>query len=195
MPSLYKRILLIFMLIFDLLLISADILLYHSLSISKIWIILIIAIVVFMIIFEEKRERLLTASIIGILFATTIFSGMYTYKTFGSEQSIAAIQGYIAIVYQKKPYYMIPVEQLGFRTMNIGNSFICQKDQDCNSLSNILNDCYPRKKVKQIEKLSDKKDIKLFLVRLSDIYNSEDIETHYIYVHEKANYAWFDTKY
>lgn len=79
--------------------------------------------------------------------------------------------------------------------MNIGNSFICQKDQDCNSLSNILNDCYPRKKVKQIEKLSDKKDIKLFLVRLSDIYNSEDIETHYIYVHEKANYAWFDTKY
>ena len=114
MSSLYKRIILIFMLIFDLLLISADILLYHSLSISKIWIILIIAMIVFMIIFEEKRERLLTMSIIGILFATTIFSGMYTYKTFGTEQSIAAIQGYIAIVYQKKPYYMIPVEQLGF---------------------------------------------------------------------------------
>ena len=102
MSSLYKRIILIFMLIFDLLLISADILLYHSLSISKIWIILIIAMIVFMIIFEEKRERLLTMSIIGILFATTIFSGMYTYKTFGTEQSIAAIQGYIAIVYQKK---------------------------------------------------------------------------------------------
>lgn len=195
MPSLYKRVILIFMLIFDLLLISADLLLYHSLSISKIWIILIIAIVVFMIIFEEKRERLLTAFIIGVLFATTIFSGMYTYKTFGTEQSIAAIQGYISIVYQKKPYYMVPVEQLGFRTMNIGNSFICQKGQDCNSLSNILNECYPRKKVKSIEKIDDKKDVKLFLVKLSDIYNQEDIETHYIYVHEKANYAWFDTKY
>ena len=40
-----------------------------------------------------------------------------------------------------------------------------------------------------------KKDIKLFLVKLSDIYNQEDIEIHYIYVHEKENYAWFDTKY
>ena len=61
---------------------------------------------------------------------------------------------------------MIPVEQLGFRTMNIGNSFICQKDQDCKSLSNILNDCYPRKKVKQIEKLNDEKRYKTLFSKI-----------------------------
>lgn len=194
MPPLYKRIIVIFMIIFDLLLILSDILLYHSLSISKIWIILIIAIVVFMIVLEEKRERFLAISIIGILFTTTIVGGMYTYKNLGTEQSIAAIQGYIAIVYQKKSYYVIPLEQLGFRTMNIGESFICRKDQNEETLTKIWGEYYTREQLTSIEKLDDKIDIKLFKIKTTDIINGEE-KIQFIYVHEKGDYAWFDTKY
>lgn len=187
MKSAYKYIIAIVVIIIGIILILKDILWYGTISISTIWTILIIVLFTSLIILSEKRSKVICISIISALFLITILFGMFTYRTFGTEQSIAAIQGYYKIVHQKEPYYVIPVESLSWLYKSTGDSFICKKIKDTAELSYIIEDYYPRKKIKEMKKEKKFDNVQLYKKTINND------KSYYLYVYENDNFSWFKT--
>lgn len=187
MKSTYKYIIFIAMIIVGIILIMKDILWYGTISISTIWRILIIVLFTSLIILSEKRSKIICISIVSVLFLITIMFGVFTYRTFGTEQSIAAIQGYYKIVHEKELYYVIPVESLSWLYKSTGDSFICKKIKDTAELSYIIEDYYPRKKIKEIKEEKKFDDVQLYKMTLNND------KSYYLYVYENNDFSWFKT--
>lgn len=187
MKSTYKYIIFIAMIIVGIILIMKDILWYGTISISTIWTILIIVLFTSLIILSEKRSKIICIAIVSVLFLITIMFGVFTYRTFGTEQSIAAIQGYYKIVHEKELYYVIPVESLSWLYKSTGDSFICKKIKDTAELSYIIEDYYPRKKIKEIKEEKKFDDVQLYKMTLNND------KSYYLYVYENNDFSWFKT--
>lgn len=183
----YKRIIFIAILIINVLFVIKDIVLYKTINIFTIYMMLILLMIALVIMFDEKKNKIICIVIFTLLFISTITLSMYTYSMFGTEQVISAIQGYINVVYQNEPYYMVPIPNASYLSSDIGKIFISQKISDEKDLSVVLKDYYLYKKIIEIENLKAFDHTQLYKVKWSDGI------TFFLYVHEKDEYSWFKT--